>query len=338
MRSLAVALSSLLVLACSDSSLEGGANAGGAPTGAGNTGGSPPSAGAPAGGEAAGGEAAGGAGPQCEAAGGATGEDFTTGGSRPVLVDVPDGYDPNTPAPLLILLHGYTASGDIQEAYFQLAPLANENGMVYAHPDGMKDANNSQFWNASDACCDFGNTNVDDSGYLGCLIDAIEARVNIDPKRIYFVGHSNGGFMSYRMACDHADKIAAFASLAGAMPLDTSVCTPSEPVSALQIHGTVDGTIAYDGGSTVVPFPSAPESISFWAALGGCDATAVDDPTLLDLDSAVAGDETTVSIFPGCDAGIDVELWTLTGSGHVPGVTDDFRNGVVDWLLAHPKP
>lgn len=281
----------------------------------------------------------GGAAPACDGEqGGATTTSFTAGGSRPVEVTVPSGYDAATPAPLMILLHGYTASGDAQEAYFQLAPLAEEKGIVYARPDGNVDAGGNRFWNASDACCDFGNTGVDDSAYLRCLIEEIEGRVNIDPKRIYFVGHSNGAFMSYRMACDHADKIAAFASLAGAMPLDTSVCNPSEPVSALQIHGTLDGTIAYQGGTTVSEFPSAAVSIGFWAEHDGCDATPVDDTTMLDLDAAVLGNETTVSVFPACEAGLDVELWTLTGSGHIPGVTDGFRNGVVDWLLAHPKP
>lgn len=338
MRFPCLVLSACVLLACGDdqdgdgpggsTASQGAAPEGGA-GGATGDGGTPP-----VGGEAEGG----GSSAQCIVEGGPTTEDFKTSGSRPVDVDLPDGYDGSTPAPLLILLHGYTGSGAIQEAYFQLGELTNAQGIVYAHPDGTTDAGNNKFWNASDACCDFGDTNVDDSGYLGCLIEAIEARVNIDPKRIYFVGHSNGGFMSYRMACDHADKVAAFVSLAGAMPDDTSVCTPSEPVSALQIHGTLDETIAYDGGTLVLPFPSAAESIGFWAQRDGCDAVPVDDEALLDLDTAVAGTETTVSVFPGCEAGLDVELWTLTGSGHIPNVTDDFRNGVVDWLLAHPKP
>jgi polyhydroxybutyrate depolymerase len=261
------------------------------------------------------------------------------GGDRPVDVFVPSSYDGSTAVPLVILLHGYSATGNLQELYFNLQDQAEEKGFLYVHPDGLKDAQNNQFWNASDACCDFANTGVDDSAYLASLVDEISAQYAVDAKRVFFVGHSNGGFMSYRMACDHADKIAAIVSLAGAMPLDTSLCQPSAPVAVLQIHGTADDTILYDGGSTLSKYPSAQQSVDAWVNSNGCNKTPDLSSPPLDLDTGLAGDETSVSQWKaGCQPGGDVELWTLEGGGHIPALSSNFAPGVIDFLLSHPKP
>jgi polyhydroxybutyrate depolymerase len=262
-------------------------------------------------------------------------DDFVAGGDRPVTVEVPPGYDPTVPAPLLILLHGFTASGLLQEIYFQLGPIAEERGMFYAHPDGTVNADGSRFWNATDACCDFDGTGVDDSGYLAGLVDEIAATVNVDPSRVYFAGHSNGGYMSYRMACDHADRIAAIVTLAGAMWKDSSKCGASEPVSVLQVHGDQDASVAYED---TAEHPGALESVAYWAKLGGCGDTPVADSDLLDLDDGIAGADTRVERFEGCDAGLGMELWTIEGGSHIPELLPAFGTGAVDFLLAHPKP
>ena len=112
--------------------------------------------------------------------------------------------------------------------------------MLYATPNGTQDLLALRFWNATDACCDFFGSGVDDSTYLANLVAAIDSAVGVDPRRRFFVGHSNGGFMSYRMACDHADEVAAVVSIAGATFDDTADCAPVRPVSTLQIHGTSD--------------------------------------------------------------------------------------------------
>ena len=270
--------------------------------------------------------------------GGMVTDDFTAGGDRPVTVKVPSSYDPATPTPLLVLLHGYSATGAIQDLYFGLTPVAEARGIVYAHPDGTTDTSGNQFWNATNACCDFGATGVDDVGYLLGLVDEISAKVNIDPKRIYFAGHSNGGFMSYRMACEASDRIAAIVSLAGAGYADAEACGASEPLSVLQIHGDMDATVLYAGGTLGAPHPSAAESTSYFAALAGCDAALTDGGAPLDLDSGLAGAETTVQTYANCSAGVDVELWTIIGGGHIPSLAPGFAEKLTDFLLAHPKP
>jgi len=135
------------------------------------------------------------------------------GGSRPVSLYVPSAYT-GAPLPLVILLHGYSANGGEEDLYLNMKSTAEAKSVFYMHPDGTLDASGNRYWNATDACCDFAKTGVDDSTYLSGLVAEIETRYAIDTKRVYFVGHSNGAFMSYRMACDHADIVTGIMSLA----------------------------------------------------------------------------------------------------------------------------
>ncbi|MBK8258971.1 MAG: prolyl oligopeptidase family serine peptidase [Polyangiaceae bacterium] len=261
------------------------------------------------------------------------------GGDRPAKLIVPESYDGSKPAPLVVLLHGYSASGSLQEIYFGFKSYAAERGYLYLIPDGTEDLNKEQFWNATDACCDFGKTGVDDSAYLSGLVDEVKAQYNVDAKRVYFVGHSNGGFMSYRMACDHADQIAAIVSLAGATFDDKTKCAPSQPLSVLQIHGTADATVLYDGGQFgATAYPSATETVEMWAQYNGCDLTsAAGDP--IDLESGIVGSESQVSKYnTGCSMGTTAELWSIEGGSHIPALTPTFRSAIFDFLDAHPKP
>lgn len=270
--------------------------------------------------------------------GGTITTDFQAGGDRPVTVHVPSSYDPATPTPLLILLHGYSVDGATQNFYFGLAAVAEERGLLYAYPDGTVDGSMENFWNATDACCNLYGSSVDDSGYLLGLVDEIVSKVNVDPKRIYFAGHSNGGFMSYRLACDASDRIAAIVSLAGASYEDPTDCSAPAPLSVLQIHGTMDETIAYAGGTIVgASYPSAADSTAYFASLAGC-AVAPAPGTAIDIDSGIAGDETTVDAYPDCDPGYGVELWSIVGGSHAPPLVPDFSDKIVDFMLAHPKP
>jgi polyhydroxybutyrate depolymerase len=266
--------------------------------------------------------------------------DGPIGGDRPVDVHVPPGYTKGVPAPLVILLHGYTASGALEEAYLNLTAEADARGFLYAYPDGTKDAAGYQFWNATDACCGTGDRTVDDSSYLSRVITEIEARYTVDPKKVFLVGHSNGGFMSYRMACDHADQIAAIASLAGAMWADVAQCHATAPVSILQIHGTADAVINYMGGAiTGHAYPSAETTVLDWVTIDGCSTTPDTSTPPLDLEAALAGDETTVTKYGAdCKPGGHAELWTVQGGSHIPTLSGNFSRDVIDFLFAHPKP
>ena len=119
------------------------------------------------------------------------------------------------------------------------------------------------------------NTAADDAAYLRRLIETVQARWPVDPRRVYVLGHSNGGYMSHRMACEHADLVAGIVSLAGAafddpVNIDPALarCKPSEPVHILEIHGEEDGTVLYAGGRPVNT-PSARETVAGWAVRNG---------------------------------------------------------------------
>ncbi|MEY4895647.1 MAG: hypothetical protein RI890_446, partial [Actinomycetota bacterium] len=255
---------------------------------------------------------------------------------RPYSEYVPSSYSSKSPAPLVVLLHGYGSTGKQQETYMNFTAVAEQRGFILAYPDGTVDATGKQFWNATEVCCNF-FMDVDDDAYLISMLDDMESKYSIDRKRIYFVGHSNGGFMSYRMACKHSDRIAAIASLAGATFLNSSDCAAKDPVSVLQVHGTSDTTILYDGGAILgKQYPSASASVVQWATLDRCSNNAVPRADKLDLVTTIAGSETSITSWNNCRNGTEVELWTLDQGAHVPALSNTFASKIYDFLASHP--
>ena len=282
----------------------------------------------------------------------------TIGGDRPTTLYVPEA---DGPVPLLMLLHVFGGSGQWQEDYWRLGRVAASHGMAFLHPDGTVDSHGARFWNATEACCDIDLTAVDDSAYLDGLIAEARSVAAIDPRRVYVVGHSNGGFMSYRMACEHADEVAAIATFGAATFASPTDCRPSEPVGVLHIHGADDGTILYQGmdidrgpmpsspephalatSTPTIHIPGAVESTERWAAYDGCEPKLIETDQRVDVaadaDGPAGPAESTVSVASGCDRGGHVELWTIPGAGHFPELSATFADSVVGFLLAHPKP
>lgn len=260
-------------------------------------------------------------------------------GRGEVLVSIPDDHSEEAALPLIVLLHGYTSSGSGQNAYMGFSDLVNEYDFLLVAPDGTQESagNRSRFWNASEACCNFFGSEIDDVAYIKSIIDQMKTRYNVDDRRVYLVGHSNGGFMSYTMAYEHSRDIAAIVSLAGASHI-ANRDAPEYPVNILQIHGTADGTIAYQGGDIQENrYPSAMRTVQQWAGYNGCEATGK-ARELRDLDASLPGYETGVLKFEiGCRAGGSSELWTISAGTHVPPLSDSFAEQVVEWLYEHPK-
>ena len=258
-------------------------------------------------------------------------------GELPVYV--PTAYDGDAATPLIVLLHGYTSSGEGQNGYFGLSALVDRYGFIMVAPDGTRETggDKQRFWNASTPCCDLFDSKVDDSAYIATLIDRVKSAYTVDDKRVYLIGHSNGGFMSYRMAHDRSGTIAAIASLAGLDQTDRP--SPPDPLHVSQIHGTADAAVAYEAGEFLGAESSgARKSVEQWAAYNGCDAAGQDSGTL-DLDAGLAGAETDVTRYTsGCRAGGSAELWSINDGGHVPALSEHFMGLVVEWLMGHPKP
>jgi polyhydroxybutyrate depolymerase len=251
---------------------------------------------------------------------------------------IPSSYSKGTSLPLVVLLHGYGATGAMQESYMNFESVAETNKFILVYPDGTVDSSGRRFWNATDACCDF-LSDVADDVYLLSILKEMESSYSIDAKRIYFVGHSNGGFMSYRMACKYPDRIAAIASLAGASYFKTTDCGAKSSVSVLQVHGTKDETILYDGGQILgTSYPGAVASASQWATFNQCTQNAVTRSSKFDLEPNITGDETSVTAWTNCQNSSEVELWTMEGAAHIPTLKSTFATKIWEFFAAHPKP
>ena len=260
------------------------------------------------------------------------------GGDRRVAVRLPDTWNRQERWPLVLLLHGYTANGQGQDVYLGISARRNTYGYVTLAPDGTRDPRNNRFWNATSTCCDFWRARVDDLGYLRNLIAEAVEKLSVDPERVYLVGHSNGGFMSSRIACDAADEVTAVLNIAGSGFVDDQRCQPSRAVGYIQVHGTMDTVIRYPGGrlQSGGAYPGAETLVERWRARNGCSGPAEQQPAD-DFDRAVLGAETTRSIWSDCSGGRSVELWTMEGSAHVPGFTDAFRDAMIETLLSYGR-
>jgi polyhydroxybutyrate depolymerase len=237
------------------------------------------------------------------------------------------------------VLHGYSSFTTYAAGVLQLDPTYENEGFLVLMPVGTLDSTGNYFWNATDACCDQFGAGVDDVAYLNGVVDEVAAVYNVDAKRTYVVGHSNGGFMAYRMACESASRFAAIVSVAGATYDDAQQCDPSEQVSVLQVHGTADPTILYGGGVNAMQgnaaYPSAAGSVQRWAGYDGCAMSTTAGAAIDVTGDATA--ETTSLGHDACPAGIDVELWTVADAPHLIFFKPD-PPLLWTWLNVHAKP
>ena len=181
--------------------------------------------------------------------------------NRNYLVYIPNSYDSEIDYPLMFLFHGF---GGIASQFMNTADmrdLAESKNFIVVYPQGLDLANTGSHWNCSNPSAD-NKSDVDDIGFIENLIDQllIDYPV-IDNKRIYAAGYSNGGFMSYYLACN-SKKFAAIGSVAGTM-LDDSYqnCNAQFPTAMINIHGTDDFDVPYVGNSY---YPSIPDVVDWW--------------------------------------------------------------------------
>ena len=257
-----------------------------------------------------------------------------------IPVTVPVDYDEDIPTPLIVAIHGYTGSGAGIDTYMGFSQMADDYGYITVAPTAIREPEGEEntFWNASVACCNFYGVETNDVGYIVSIIDELKSSYNIDDRQIYLVGHSNGGFLSYRIAYERPEMIAAIASLAGTMdqaPADA----PAETVHVLQIHGTADEVIRYMGGDIRENrYASALSAVKRWAEYNGCNPEGRGREQR-DLDASLPGFETGVLRFSiGCKPGGSAELWTISAGAHSPVLSETYGEQVVEWLLAHPQP
>ena len=260
-------------------------------------------------------------------------------GDRPFRLHVPAKYRPDAAASLVVALHGWGGDADALATRLGLVSASERRSFLLAMPEGVKDADGLQFWNATDACCDVYGTDVDDSGYLSQVINAVADKYVVDQERVFVIGISNGGFMAHRLACDHADQVAAIVSISGAQSVDPAACDPSRAVSVLEVHGSADDTVLPGGGKTDGHrYPSVRQTVGEWRELDQCDDRPGSREAGLDAAADLPGAETVrTSWSSGCADNSEVALWTVRGGPHVPDFTRAFTTALLDWLMAQAR-
>ena len=256
-------------------------------------------------------------------------------GDRRFRLYVPVGYSSGSPAALVMALHGWGGTSQSIATNLGLYPLSDTRKFLLVLPDGTSDPDGLQFWNATDACCDAYGSNVQDSAYLSRVIDQVDDLYDVDPARVFVIGISNGGFMAHRFACEHADQVAAIVSISGAQNANPTKCHPSRVVSVLEVHGTTDAKVRFDGGSSLGHrYPSVDKTVQTWRALEHCSGPRHQQAPI-DADAAIAGAETTRSWWGPCAGSSVVGLWTARGSGHAFIFAHGFSDSLLEWLYSH---
>jgi polyhydroxybutyrate depolymerase len=251
------------------------------------------------------------------------------GQSRSYLLYVPPNLDNSQPVAVVFGFHGYTGTGQSFRDVTGFNDIAAANGFLVVYPEGE---GGDHSWNAGGCCAGARMADLEDVAFIRQVISDLKTIANIDPKRIYATGHSNGAMFVYRLACEMADTFAAIAPVAG--PLFYSPCKPKGPVSVMHVHGLADLAVPYTGGPYVgyssMVFPSVEESIAAWVRLDGCS-----DEALVDEQGAV-----THTAYASCKAGTAVELYAIEGLGHIWPQPDVWPASETIWefFAAHPKP
>ena len=268
--------------------------------------------------------------------------EWTVGGERPTALYAPAGYDGEEPLPLVMLLHGYVSTATAVNLYFGgMHLLVNEARFALLLPQGRPGSNGLTFWDATPACCEFTETDSDDVAYLTGIAD--EARELVNVSGVYIIGNSNGGFMAYRMACEGTiPDLRAVVSMAGSSFENPDTCADAAPVSVLQIHGTEDAEVRYEGTDDVRRLqtddesndghPGALELVQRWAERSGCNFAAAETGQRLDLVPDLDGAETaSIRYRTGCADGTTAELWSIEGGGHSPAFAG-LGAAVLSWI------
>jgi len=161
---------------------------------------------------------------------------------RTYLVHLPAGYDGTVELPLVIAMHGGTGNAVNIENQSQLSVKANQENFIVVYPEGVsRPVTNIRTWNAG-WCCGFASSSeADDVGFINALLDTLIKNYSVDNNRIYATGMSNGGFMSYRLACELSYRIAAIAPVAATMSMTS--CNPDRPVPVMDIHSFLDEAV-----------------------------------------------------------------------------------------------
>lgn len=242
------------------------------------------------------------------------------GKDRTYLLYTPKSYNGDKPAALVMVLHGGRGNAKKTVERTGFNEVADREGFLVAYPEGI-----SNNWNDGRSTI---SSKADDVGFITSLIDHIAKQRNIDDKRVYVTGLSNGGTMTQRLACESPDRFAAFAAVIANMPSDLeAICKSKYPVPIMIINGKDDklmpwaggeikkGRFSKSGGGAIL---SAEKTTQFWVNKNQCH----DNFEQIKLPDKDPDDGTRIEMFKyaGCKNGTEVILYAVDGGGHTwPG-------------------
>lgn len=242
------------------------------------------------------------------------------GRKRRYIVHVPPGYNRERPVPVVMFFHGGGASAINSRSWLGFDPLADQKGFITVYPYGTGILARKLLTFNAGSCCGYAMKHrIDDVGFTRAMLDELGRSFCVDPRRLFSTGYSNGAMMSYRLACEMPDRIAAIGPVAGTLATNIQ-CAPSRPVSVMHIHGTGDPYEPFKGGKGEKSFPgrgektvfrSVEDTLTTWAGLIGASTT----PRLTETRGA-----DTRYVYSGGRSGSEVVLWRIQGGGHTwPG-------------------
>jgi polyhydroxybutyrate depolymerase len=234
--------------------------------------------------------------------------------TRYYTLHIPKSYDPKKATPLVLAFHGGTGDMSIQanDKYYGLISKSEQAGFIAVFPNGHSKFRSGKIatWNAGKCCGSARDEKSDDVGFVRSLVESLVKDYTIDRQRIYAIGMSNGGMMSYRLACELSDVVKGIAAVAGTD--NTLECAPKNPVSILHIHARDDDHVMYEGGAgknafnnrtQITEFVSVPETIAMWVKHNGCKAPAKKVSAYCE-------------IYSDCKGGVSVELCVTPDGKH----------------------
>jgi polyhydroxybutyrate depolymerase len=199
---------------------------------------------------------------------------------RTYILNLPPNYYDAADFSLIIAMHGGGGSASQFESTCKLSEKANAAKFIVVYPEGVQSTGvlKARSWNAG-GCCDYAVAqNINDVKFISLLIDQLVAKYKINPKKIYATGHSNGGMMAYRLACELSNKIAAIAP--NGCTMVTAACNPVRPVAVLHMHSINDTRVPYQGGigsgtgTQGVALPSLDSVMNVWSLKNTCTNAA----------------------------------------------------------------
>ena len=239
---------------------------------------------------------------------------------RTYYLNVPPKYTAGTATPLVLALHSRTTNATVILANSQILSWAESMNFIVAGLNGAVYEGASS-WNAGNCCTNATTYEENDLLFASTVIDFVSSKYSVDKSRIWAIGHSNGGMMAYRLACDLSEKITAVAVVTGALVDDT--CNPTKPVSTLHIHGNLDPTIPFHGGGKFET-PSIFHSVQEMAYKNSCTGSPRD-----------SSDEIEERYIWTCTSGVETQLVNYQEQSHgwAPGYTEE----ILRFLFAHPR-